>query len=464
MIKLNLVEEAAALATRWGQGHRVARLRSSLLGQRLAQGAFWSGLGGVVSRAATLLGTIAAARLLGREVFGQLSMVQSTVTMFSVLSSFGLGVTATKYVAEHRLQQPTLACSILRTCQIVAWITGSLGTLILVGLAPWLARESLAAPELAAPLRLAAPVLLLGALSATQYGALAGLEAFRGIAISSTQANLILLVSMIAGAWWWGLPGAVASLVVGAAMTWLFQQRSLVRAARTAGLDICQRQPTQWRVLWSYSLPAVFSGIMIGPVNWYCNAMLVNGPAGYREMGAYNAGSQYLTALLFIPIVLSQAVLPMLSERFGARDQTRAMKLMLLSVRINALVVWPLVLLGSLASPWLMRLCGPSFVEAWPTLIVCFLTAGILSLLTPISQVLAATGRMWTGFLMNTGWAITFVVFTWLLVERGALGLALARLIAYALHAAWTCAYAVYLLRTLKDTPWPGAGDPVGTP
>jgi O-antigen/teichoic acid export membrane protein len=352
-------------------------------------------------------------------------------------------------------------------CEPVSWWPGSPAawarwTLLL--LAPWLAQKTLAAPELATPLRIAAPVLLLGALSATQYGALAGLEAFRGIALSSAQANLILLLTMIAGAWWWGLPGAVVSLVAGALMTWLFQQRVLLRAARENGLALGQRQPTQWGVLWNYSLPAVFSGIMIGPVNWLCNAMLVNGPQGYREMGAYHAGSQYLTALLFIPIVLSQAVLPMLSERFGANDQTRAMKLMLLSVKINALVVWPLVAIGSLLSPWLMRLCGPSFEEAWPTLVVCLLNAGILSLLTPISQVLAATGRMWTGFLMNTGWAIAFILFTWLLVDRGALGLAMARLIAYTLHAAWTCVFALHLVRTLRATPWPDTGAPAGTP
>jgi len=58
-----------------------------------------------------------------------------------------------------------------------------------------------------------------------------------------------------------------------------------------------------------------------------------------------------------------------------------------------------------------------------------------------------ASGRMWMGFVMNLGWAICFIGATRLLVYRGALGLAEARLAAYVIHGVWTGLFAWRLLR-----------------
>jgi len=46
-----------------------------------------------------LLGWIVVARILGKEEFGQLAIVQSTVGMLGVIAGLGLGLTATKHVA-----------------------------------------------------------------------------------------------------------------------------------------------------------------------------------------------------------------------------------------------------------------------------------------------------------------------------------------------------------------------------
>jgi len=54
---------------------------------------------------------------------------------------------------------------------------------------------------------------------------------------------------------------------------------------------------------------------------------------------------------------------------------------------------------------------------------------------------------MWLGFAMNSGWAITFIVGTLLLLDHGSLGLASARAVGYVVHAAWTLGFAWWLLR-----------------
>ena len=77
-----------------------ARITKSPLALRLAQGAFWSLSGAVLARGLGLLATIFVARLLGKEGFGALGLIQSTVGMFGVVAGFGMGMTATKNIAE----------------------------------------------------------------------------------------------------------------------------------------------------------------------------------------------------------------------------------------------------------------------------------------------------------------------------------------------------------------------------
>src|SRR4051794_36362585 len=68
---------------------------------RFAIGAFWSLMGAAGSRGLTLAASVLAARLLGTTGFGEVGMVQSTHGLFGVLAGTGLGLAATKYVAEY---------------------------------------------------------------------------------------------------------------------------------------------------------------------------------------------------------------------------------------------------------------------------------------------------------------------------------------------------------------------------
>ena len=71
------------------------RIESSPIGYRLAKGVFWSMAGAVISRGLMLIATVLVVRMLGKTVYGELGMIQSTVGMFGVFAGFDLGLTAT---------------------------------------------------------------------------------------------------------------------------------------------------------------------------------------------------------------------------------------------------------------------------------------------------------------------------------------------------------------------------------
>jgi O-antigen/teichoic acid export membrane protein len=427
------------------------RLEASPLGYRLAKGAFWSLAGAVISRALGLVSSILVARMLGKVGFGELGIIQSSVGMFGTFAGFGLGLTATKHVAEFCAKDPVRAGRIITLSSVVSWTTGGMMSVLLFVLAPWLATHTLAAPHLGGLLRVGSLLLLLGAINGAQTGALAGFEAFKRIALINLIAGIAAFPLMVGGTCWRGLEGALLGLIASQALNCLLNFHGLHAEARHAGVPLVLKGSNrEWNILWRFSLPALLSGVMVGPVYWLCNTVLVNQPGGYGQMGLFNAANQWFGALLFLPGILGQAALPVLSERLGENDALRSTKVLSFYIKLNAVTVIPLVGLGCLASPLIMSSYGPGFGEAWPTLMIVLVTAGLLSVQTPVGQTIAASGRMWLGSAMNLGWATCFVLVTWLLVRWGALGLATARLVAYAVHAVWTFAFAAYLLKRTR--------------
>ena len=110
-------------------------------------------------------------------------------------------------------------------------------------------------------------------------------------------------------------------------------------------------------------------------------------------------------------------------------------------------MVTPLVVVAIIASPYIMNLYGKGFGEGWPTLVVVLLTAGVVAVQTSVGQIIAASGQMWIGFLMNSGWALFFIVTTILLLDHGALGLATARAVSYVAHGTWTFGFFILYKR-----------------
>jgi O-antigen/teichoic acid export membrane protein len=424
------------------------RVDASPLGSRLARGAFWSLVGAVISRGLGLVASILVARMLGKEGFGELGMIQSTVGMFGTFAGFGLGLTATKHVAEFREKDPAKAGRILALSGVVAWVTGGVASLALALAAPWLAEHTIAAPQLADELRIGSLLVLLGAVNGAQTGALAGFEAFKRIAVVSLWAGLANFPCLVVGCYLYGLPGAVWGLVAALGVNCVLNRWAMVQEARRFSVPLWS---SQWRsevtVLWNFSLPAALAGAAVGPVTWVCSAMLVNQPKGYAEMGIYNAANQWYNAVLFLPGILGQAVLPVLSEEHAQNENRRVGKVLGSSMAMSAAFAFPIVAVASLLSPLIMDAYGPAFRDSWPVMVVVLLTSGLLAVQTVVGQIIAASGRMWLGLAMNAGWGLVLLGGSYEALSLGAMGLAIGRLVAYLVHATWTFAFAYWLIR-----------------
>ena len=427
----------------------VLPLASSPLGDRLVRGAFWSLIGTLASRALTAVSSIFVARILGKTGFGEFGIIQSTLGMFGVFAGFGLGMTATKYVAEFRDKDPSKAGRILAISTVFAIVSSGFVCILIVVCSSWVSARLLAAPHLSDLLKIGAGILFFSAVSGVQTGSLAGFEAFKAMARINILIGVATLPLMITGVYFFDLKGAVWALLVITVWNCSLNRIALKHEAKRSGvpLSLAGSSAADWKVLWRFSMPALLSASMVGPINWVCNALLVNQPDGYAEMGVLNAANQWYNLILFLPLILSRVNMPMLSNKLGKGDKENSKQILKRSLKMIAFSVFPLVIAGAILSPWIMQLYGDSFRGEWMVLVVALLTAGILSILSPVGDVIAASGRMWTGFVMNIGWACIFIFISWLLLDFGALGLSISRGVSYTVHASWTFMFAYHYMK-----------------
>jgi O-antigen/teichoic acid export membrane protein len=408
-------------------------------------------IGAAIAQGLTLLASIITARLLGKVSFGELGMIRSTVGMFGVFAGFGLGLTATKHVAELRTKDPDRAGRIVGLSAMVATVSSGAMCLGVLIIAPTIAARVMRAPHLLGELRIGCALLFVNALNGAQTGVLAGFEAFKTIAKVNLAAGALSFPILVVGVWLWSLPGAIGALAASAGVGWVINHAALRAECRTAGVRVDYRGITrELPVLWRFSVPALLCGSATAPATWVCHAMLVNQPDGYAEMGTYAAAYQWRVALLFLPAAVGRIVVPIQSSLFALGNKRAARRLLGGAMLAAAALSFPLALVLILLSGRVMGLYGASFANGGVVLAIVVSTAALLAVQQPVGQVIVASGRMWTGAAMNLGWAAVLFVACWFLVRAGlgAKGLAMGFLIAYAAHGAWTLGYAMRVLGT----------------
>lgn len=412
---------------------------------RFARGAAWAALGTAASQSLALGAAVARARLLGVAGYGELGMIQTTLGMFGVFAGLGLGMTAAKHIAEYRLKDPARAGRIVSLGTRTAFVSGLGFTMAGLALSPLLARVALRAPHLAFDLQLGCGLLLTGALTGAQNGILAGLEAFRALAVSNLCAGLLNCTVALAGVYYWGMPGAVGGLVAAGAATWAINiplvRRELARAGIPRGV---RPEWTERRLLWTYALPALASQALFVPTAFILNAMLAGRPGGFAELGLFSATQSWLQVILFMPNLVSQTTLPLLASLWGEgrlRDYGRLLA-------VNVILLGGLALTMALplaaASGWLMRVYGQGFGAGARVLaVVCFY--GVLwAVMIPVGQAIWSVGAVGAGMFLALLRLVLLVFFFRIFIERGALGMALA----------YTAAYLVQLVYVIPWIAW----------
>jgi O-antigen/teichoic acid export membrane protein len=387
-----------------------------------------------------------AARFLTKVAFGELAVIQSTVAMFGTFAGLGLGVTATKYVAEWREKQPARCGGVIALTWFVGAAGGLVGTAWCGFGAPWLAIHSLAAPQIAQVLQESSLLVLFMTLQNVYTGALAGLEAFRAVAFVSLFSGVLGAPLIALGAWKFGLTGTVWGTVGQSLVSCLIGHWVLVRESGRHGIPI-RLWPGRgnWRawlgerdMLWRFSLPAFLSSTLVGPVNWFCNMLLVNQRGGYAQVALLSAANQWKNFVGFLPLALASVLIPMLANLHAAGRAEDFINLLRRQILLGAGLCLALGVPLMLFSPTVMHCYGRDFVEGAPVLVLTLATTSVAAINNLLSRSMQSAGRAWLDLGFSAVWAMALVGASVLLIPgHGAVGVAIAQALAAGVLGVW---------------------------
>ncbi len=412
---------------------KINRLRESELNKRIFDNGAWILLGNLISKFSMLISTIIIARVMDKEVYGQFGIIKSTILMFAMFAGLELGLTATKYISQYRFTDKLKVEKIIGLSNFFA-ISISLLITVLVFIFAIDIAEYILAPHLTREIRIGSLVLFFSSLNGVQVGILNGLEKFKTVSINNAISGIISSISLIIAAYFFDLEIIVIAFGLNFLILFLLNKYSInkyfdrdfkIKSFSRANL-------TEYRILLNFSFPAILAGLMVGPISWLCNFILINQNDGYNQMAVFDIANQWRMTVLFIPSALSQIALPMLSSSLN--DTSNYKDIFNKNLKINFIISLGFGVLCILFTPLIIWLYGDKYADAtWP-MIIMFISTIIIAMNNVIGQGIASQDKMWLGLIMNGIWAIVLLLSCYFFVsilQYGAIGVSLSYLLSY---------------------------------
>ena len=414
----------------------VKRFKESSLAKRFVSGALWTFSGTAFAKLMVLVSGIICAHILGKVEYGELGIIRTTVGMFTILGTAGLGVTATKYISQYKSIDTSKVASIYSLTSRFAIITGIIVTSLVLILSPVLADKTLHAPHLTNSIRIASIMLFVSVINGAQNGTLYGFEDYKSIALNTFIGSLFEAGLMLLGAKVNGVFGALLGFGSGYIVLYLLNLYSINKCFKKYSVVVNRKslQKQDLKLLLSFSLPALLSSLLVAPTIWLCKTLLVRSD-GFDELANFEAADYWKTLILYIPYAIGTIVLPVLSDSKTTNNKTAYWKIIKINIIVNGLISLFISLVVVVFSPYLTSLFGSNYTDN-VTLSILACSTIFTSMSNVVGLSITSRSLMWQGFLLNLIWAVLTISFSYVFIRfgMGAAGLASAVLIAYVIH------------------------------
>ena len=318
---------------------------SKLKSNQLFKDSFWSLLGNVVGRGLSLVAGIAIARFLGKDIYGEYGIIRNTILTIGVFSTFGLGYTATKYIAEFRQTAKDKIPLFLKYANKITLLFSGAMAVLLFAFADVVAAQWLEAAHLATPLRILSVLIVFNAITTTQIGILSGFGRFKEIAKINTWVGVLTFLLSVVLTYSFALNGALIALLLVQILNCVFNY-TVVKKCIPASLQAIEDNTLQKEII-RFSTPIALREAVYSITSWMLGLFIIRF-SSFGELGLYTAAMQWNAIVLFIPGVLKNVVLTHLSKNSSDNVEHKSvLKQVLLITSISVLIPIALVFLFS---------------------------------------------------------------------------------------------------------------------
>ncbi|UCG70959.1 MAG: flippase [Thermoplasmata archaeon] len=362
----------------------------------MLKGSTWVFISRLVDGIVALLFSILLARMLGVDHYGFIGVTMGVVGLIGIFTHLGIPHATTKYVSESLAKKDKAQLKgFIYASLLLELIVGALLALVLFFSSDLLAEEVFHKPELGLFLRIASPIIFLGAISNTFMSTLVGYHNMRGFAlinISNFLVRLVLAVLLVllgfgvAGA----LLGFVFGWLVGSVLSvfyYLFIIRPHLKKIRPADVS------SQSKKMLGFGIPMALSIGSIMIYEWVDKLVL----AAYSPDIKYVSLYSIAFGMVALPLVISRSIntsfFPIVSALDAKKEKKKLRETYQSVVRLTMLILNPILVGMIVLAPQIIELLyGEQYNEAVYPFIILALWGFFRPAHTFGSSVLAGTG------------------------------------------------------------------------
>jgi len=293
--------------------------------------------------------------LLGPLGMGISGLLNTTTSFIGALTNFGLGTSAVRDIAAAYNTGDQGRVSIVVTVfRRLVWITGLLGLILTIVLAPWLSQITFGNKDYTLAFILISITLLLNQVSSGQNVLLQGMRQIKFMAKSGMVGSVIGLFTTIPLYYLYGIAGIVPAIIITALttllLTWYFANKLKIKPAQVSR----QQTFTEGKGMLQMGFMISLSGMITLGVS-YIVRIFISNTGGIEQVGLYNAGFAIINTYVGLVFqAMATDYYPRLSA--VANDNKKCKTVINQQAEIAILILGPIIILFIIFIHWIIIL------------------------------------------------------------------------------------------------------------
>lgn len=289
--------------------------------------------------------------LLGPAGMGIAGLFTSTTGLVSGLTNFGLGTSAVRNIseanAEGNKQRVSKVITVLRR---LVWITGMLGLVVVLVLAPWLSQLTFGNMEYTIAFRWLSVTLLFNQLASGQRVLLQGLRRIKYLAKANVIGSFVGLLISVPLYYFYRVDGIVPALIASSVASMLIAQYFSDKI-KTESVEVNKDETvTEGKSMLTLGFMLSLSGLITVAVSYIIRAYISN-TGGLDDVGFYSAGFAIIgTYVGMIFTAMGTDYYPRLAG--VAKDNKQANQLIQQQAEIALLILGPILCIFIIFAHW----------------------------------------------------------------------------------------------------------------
>lgn len=377
------------------------------------------------------------ARTIGPASFGIFSLILALQTATLVVSTLGMDLALTKFIASTFARNKEMAAGYVRHGLTVVIVATTVSCAVLILLRDIVGSDIFGSDELASLIPASTLLIVSTSLLYVAYGTLRGYQRIAMLSVSRVLCSLTTFIAVIPLTILYGLNGAIIGFIVAQSITAIaiftkvqFEFRVFHASSRE------YRVAARYRELMDFGTPAVLTGLLTGPAYLVGQSALAM-TSGFEMLALFAVSMYFFQLFSTIARSISIPLVPKVAELWdSSREATR--DLLQQSTHATILVMFPMAItLGLFADEAVGLLYGDEFLDAANPVYFMIVASFFASIASIVNSFLTGIGRIWLAFAVRGVWTAAFLILTLVLVPRlDEVGLALSFVGSYALLVA----------------------------